>query len=59
VFRNIKEDVEQEILFDITEASSRYIPSEHLPKLTLSDWKQYYLYGLQSLGLDLMLKESK
>ncbi|WP_430517027.1 ROK family transcriptional regulator [Bacillus infantis] len=56
IFSN--KDVEQEILCKITEGSARYIPSEHLPKLTLSDWKQDYLYGLQSLGLELMLKES-
>nr|WP_226527601.1 ROK family protein [Metabacillus niabensis] len=34
---------------------STYIPSEHLPKLTTSNWEQDYLDGLQSLGLDLML----
>ena len=35
--------------------SSKYIPLEHLPKLTLSDWRIDYLHGLQSLGLDLMI----
>ncbi|WP_372496299.1 ROK family transcriptional regulator [Metabacillus halosaccharovorans] len=34
---------------------TKYIPSEHLPKLTASNWEQDYLDGLQSLGLDLIL----
>lgn len=46
------------ILNKITIKSSKYIPSEHLPELTISDWKQDYLYGLQSLGLDLIMNES-
>lgn len=50
-----KDEVEQEILTKITIVSSKYIPSEHLPELTMSDWKQDYLYGLQSLGLNLMM----
>lgn len=37
---------------------SKYIPIEHLPKLTVSNWEQDYLDGLQSLGLDLMLNET-
>ncbi|MFT4416193.1 ROK family protein [Fredinandcohnia humi] len=49
------DEVEKEILDKIVIGSSKYIPSEHLPKLTMSDWKQDYLYGLQSLGLDLMM----
>lgn len=52
------EEVEQETLNRIEECSSGYIPSEHLPDLALSDWKRDYLYGLQSLGLDLMIKET-
>jgi hypothetical protein len=50
-----KDEVEQEILTKIAIGSSKYIPSEHLPELTMSDWKQDYLYGLQSLGLNLMM----
>nr|WP_229720087.1 ROK family protein [Oceanobacillus neutriphilus] len=50
------EEVEMGILNKIGECSSGYIPSEHLPDLAISDWKQDYLYGLQSLGLDLMIK---
>ncbi|PMC34345.1 hypothetical protein CJ195_23985 [Bacillus sp. UMB0899] len=39
----------------VAKGSSEYIPSEHVPKLTTSNWEQDYLDGLQSLGLDLML----
>ncbi|ETI68230.1 ROK family transcriptional regulator [Neobacillus vireti LMG 21834] len=39
--------------------TSKYIPSEHLPGLKISDWKQDYLYGLQRLGLELMLHSTK
>jgi hypothetical protein len=49
------DDIEKAVLDKIAIGSSKYIPSEHLPVLTMSDWKQDYLYGLQSLGLDLML----
>lgn len=49
------DDIEKAVLDKIAIGSSKYIPSEHLPELTMSDWKQDYLYGLQSLGLDLML----
>ncbi|WP_243299977.1 ROK family transcriptional regulator [Bacillus litorisediminis] len=51
------DEVEEAIVEKIALASSKYIPSEHLPDLTISDWKQDYLYGLQSLGLDLMLNQ--
>lgn len=51
------DEMDNEILNKITIGSSKYIPSEHLPKLTESDWKQDYLYGLQRLGLDLMINE--
>lgn len=50
-----KDEVEGAILNKIAIGSSTYIPSEHLPKLTMSDWKQDYLFGLQSLGLNLMM----
>ncbi|WP_042144587.1 hypothetical protein [Paucisalibacillus sp. EB02] len=52
-----RDEIEKEVLNKITEVSSKFIPSEHLPELTRSDWKQDYLYGLQSLGLELMLNE--
>jgi len=50
-----KDEVENVILDKIRIASSNYIPSEHLPVLTTSDWKQDYLFGLQSLCLKLMI----
>ena len=52
------EEVEEAILNKIAIESSKYIPSEHLPELKMSDWKQDYLYGLQSLGLDLMMNRT-
>ncbi|WP_370627146.1 ROK family protein [Psychrobacillus sp. INOP01] len=52
------DEVEEAQVEKIAIASSKYIPSEHLPELTISDWKQDYLYGLQSLGLGLMLNET-
>ncbi|QGQ45910.1 ROK family transcriptional regulator [Metabacillus sediminilitoris] len=57
IFSN--DDIEKEVLNKITNGSAKYIPSEHLPELTMSDWKQDYLYGLQSLGLDLMMNKTK
>ncbi|WP_139491317.1 ROK family transcriptional regulator [Brevibacillus dissolubilis] len=51
-----KDEVGEETLEKIKMGSSKYVPAEHLPRLTVSDWKQDYLYGLQSLGLDLMIK---
>ncbi|MEH7096934.1 ROK family transcriptional regulator [Neobacillus vireti] len=54
IFSN--EDVEHEIVNKITKVSAKYIPPEHLPELTVSDWKQDYLLGLKSLGLDLLMK---
>lgn len=50
-------DVDQETLNKISERCSTYIPSEHLPEFTISDWKQDYLYGLQSLCLNAMINE--
>lgn len=55
IFIFCNDEVEQVILDEIFIGSSKYIPAEHLPELTMSDWKQDYLYGLQSLGLDLMM----
>ncbi len=39
--------------------SAAYVPKEHLPELTTSDWKQDYLHGLKHLGLDLMISRAK
>ncbi|NPC94077.1 ROK family protein [Bacillus sp. WMMC1349] len=41
----------------IVKQSSKYIPTEHLPEFKISDWKQDYLFGLQTLGFDLMATE--
>ncbi|MGG1679021.1 ROK family protein [Neobacillus sp. NRS-1170] len=49
------DEVNQSIIDHIAERSSRYIPAEHLPELIMSDWKLDYLFGLQRLGLDLMI----
>ncbi|OCA91503.1 hypothetical protein A8F94_01155 [Bacillus sp. FJAT-27225] len=54
-----KEDVDEAMIERIARSSAAYIPAEHLPHLTISDWKQDYLYGLQSLGLHLMLETAK
>ena len=53
-----KDEVDEGLVEKIALASAKYVPSEHLPDLTISDWKQDYLYGLQSLGIDLMLNET-
>ncbi|KON85444.1 ROK family transcriptional regulator [Sporosarcina globispora] len=50
------DEVEEAIAEKIAAVSASYIPTEHLPDLIVSDWKQDYLYGLQRLGLDLILK---
>ncbi|WP_285766110.1 ROK family transcriptional regulator [Peribacillus sp. SI8-4] len=49
------DEVDGTILEQIAARSSKYIPKKHLPKLVASDWKQDYLYGLQVLGLELMI----
>ncbi|AXN38060.1 hypothetical protein CN689_09170 [Peribacillus butanolivorans] len=49
------DEVNKLIIDQIVIGSSKYIPVEHLPEITMSDWKQDYLYGLQNLGLDLMI----
>jgi predicted NBD/HSP70 family sugar kinase len=48
-------EVNETILGKINNRSSKYVPSQHLPELTESHWKQDYLLGLQNLGLDLMI----
>jgi hypothetical protein len=52
------DEVNQFIIDKIVERSSTYIPTVHLPELIMSDWKQDYLYGLQSLGLDLIITDT-
>lgn len=49
------DEVDESMLNQITNRSATYIPIEHLPELTLSNWMQDYLNGLQSLALDLMV----
>ncbi|WP_096269766.1 ROK family protein [Paucisalibacillus globulus] len=53
----VRNEIEEGVLDKIAEVSSKYIPSEHLPELTRSDWKQDYLVGLQRLGLDLIMNK--
>jgi predicted NBD/HSP70 family sugar kinase len=49
------DEANENLLSRIATGSAAYIPKEHLPQLTLSDWKQDYLRGLQNLGLGLMI----
>jgi hypothetical protein len=51
------DEVNQFIIDHIVKRSSEYIPAEHLPEIIMSDWKQDYLVGLQSLGLELMITD--
>lgn len=53
-----REEVSGDMLKAIASASAAYIPAEHLPELKASDWRQDYLYGLQRLGLDLLVSET-
>ncbi|OMF24164.1 hypothetical protein BK133_23105 [Paenibacillus sp. FSL H8-0548] len=50
-----KAEMNEAMINQVALRSAVYIPEEHLPELALSDWKQDYLFGLQKLGLDLML----
>lgn len=50
-------EIKKEMLNKMAICSSKYIPSEHLPELVISDLKQDYLFGLQSIGLDLMINK--
>lgn len=52
-----KDEIGIEDVDKISINTSKYIPSAHLPELTISDWKQDYLFGLQRLGLELMIYE--
>ncbi|CAH1203726.1 hypothetical protein PAECIP111893_02049 [Paenibacillus plantiphilus] len=49
------DEVNHDMLNQIAARSAVYIPAEHLPELTMSNWKQDYLNGLQNLGLVLMI----
>lgn len=51
-------EVNEKVLEKIKKQSSIYVPSEHLPELTESNWKQDYLLGLQNLGLELMITKT-
>jgi hypothetical protein len=48
------DEVNQTAINEIINQSSKYFPPEHLPELIMSDWKQDYLFGLQSLCLERM-----
>ncbi|MEH7200514.1 ROK family protein, partial [Priestia megaterium] len=52
------QEFNQKILDQISNQASNYVPKKHLPKLIISNWKQDYLGGLQSLGIDLMMNET-
>ena len=49
------DEVNQFVIDQIVKSCPQYIPAEHIPKITVSNWKEDYLYGLKSLGLDLMI----
>ncbi|WP_033827151.1 ROK family transcriptional regulator [Bacillus andreraoultii] len=51
------DEVNEDGLQKLARYSSKYVPKEHLPELVLSNWKQDYTYGLQHLGLQLMLQQ--
>lgn len=53
------DEVNETMISRIAASSASFIPAEHLPKLAASDWRQDYLYGLQHLGLDLMISRTK
>lgn len=57
VFIFCADEVDEIIKDKIKVISSKYIPSEHLPEFETSDWKQDYLFGLQTLCLDVMIDE--
>ncbi|NIK76498.1 hypothetical protein FHS15_001623 [Paenibacillus castaneae] len=53
------DELTESTINQIAVRSAVYIPAEHLPELIKSDWKQDYLYGLQKLGLDLMISGTR
>ncbi|MFF2015339.1 ROK family protein [Paenibacillus sp. NPDC058177] len=52
------DEIDRSMLLQIRTKSAEYVPEEHLPELIVSDWIQDYLYGLQSLGLNLIVSET-
>jgi len=53
------QEFNQIILDQISNQSSSYVPKKHLPKMMMSNWKQDYLNGLHTLGIDLMMNETR
>nr|WP_306220170.1 ROK family protein [Cohnella sp. WQ 127256] len=51
------DEIDTVVLNQIAERSAAYVPQEHLPELNVSDLKQDYLKGLQSLGLHLLISQ--
>ncbi|MFC0215988.1 ROK family protein [Paenibacillus chartarius] len=51
------DEVDEALLAKIADRSSAYFPLEHLPMLTMSNWRQDYLTGLQHLALNLMITD--
>ncbi|PWU66674.1 ROK family transcriptional regulator [Gracilibacillus dipsosauri] len=49
------DEMNQRLVKEINRISSTYIPSEHLPEIVMSNWRQDYLFGLRKLGLDLIM----
>lgn len=52
-----RDEVNEELLEAIALRSAAYISKEHLPILTASDWKEDYLNGLKTLGMNLILDD--
>ncbi|MBU9711955.1 ROK family protein [Bacillus tamaricis] len=52
-----KDEVDETIIEKIKAVSQKYVPVEHLPEFEASDWEQDYLFGLQTLCLDVMIDE--
>lgn len=51
------DEVDGALLARIADRSSAYVPQEHIPMLTKSNWRLDYLTGLQHLALNLMITE--
>ncbi|MFD2627651.1 ROK family transcriptional regulator [Oceanobacillus kapialis] len=47
--------VDGSLVEKIKDVSATYVPSEHLPEFAISDWQQDYLFGLQTLCLEIMI----
>lgn len=52
-----RDEVSEELLDAIASRSAAYIPREHLPVLAASDWREDYLNGLRTLGMNLILDD--